>query len=251
MKCFLINLDQSKERLQSVEACFVGNTPPIRVSATDGRICADLTSLGYSRTANRKDYGRLLIRGEIGCYHSHLNAVQEFLRTTDDFCVVLEDDAVVAEDFFNFLESFLAAKKCLPDDFRVMNISKSADSKYTLSTEVEFTNPQVKLMRTLKFPTIARGLIYSRIGAEDLIRSGSVISKPFDHFLQDWLSRKPGGYCLSRPFVGNAGFESDIGSGNRRREQPLLEGLLYDFVVAKRDTVNDLHFLKRRFLTKK
>ena len=250
LNCFLINLDRSAERLASVERCFSGRPPFRRVIGTDGKQLNDAVSIGYSLEMNRKEYGRLLTKGEIGCYHSHLNAVKCFLKTGDPFGVILEDDALVDDRFFDFLNAFSKVMSSLPTDLRVVNICNSAEASNCLETTVRFQDSRFKLFRTLKFPTVARGLVYSRLGASELLTHGSTISKPFDHFLKDWLTRRVGGYCLSTPIVGSAGFSSDIGSGTSRKEQPFWEGLRYDWVVAKRDTLNDYHRLKRKFLKK-
>ena len=251
INCFLINLDRSTERLASVERCFSGRPPFRRVEGTDGKQFNDAASLGYSLKMNRKEYGRLLTKGEIGCYHSHLNAAKFFLQTGNPYGVILEDDAIVDDIFFDFLNAFLHIMNTLPTDLRVVNICNSAQGSNCLETTVKFNDSRFNLFRTLKFPTVARGLIYSRLGAEEALKYGSTISKPFDHFLKDWLTRRSGGYCLSTPVVRSAGFASDIGSGTSRKEQSLFEGLRYDWVVAKRDTLNDFHRLKRKFLTKK
>ena len=136
INCFLINLDRSTERLDSVERCFSGRPPFRRVEGTDGKQFNDATSLGYSLRMNTREYGRLLKKGEIGCYHSHLDAAKCFLQTGDPYGVILEDDAIVDDIFFDFLNAFLNIMWTLLTDLRVVNICNSAQASDRLETTV-------------------------------------------------------------------------------------------------------------------
>ena len=78
----------------------------IFVSGIDGHSVADLTHLGYSRHINRRQYGRLLSAGEVGCYANHLRVAETFVASGEDVCIVLEDDAYIADEFLDFLQKF-------------------------------------------------------------------------------------------------------------------------------------------------
>ena len=69
---FVINLPTSIERRSAIEKDAERlNIKLSIIDAIDGRLIKDHSDLGYSKQANRKEYGRLLTPGEIGCYASH------------------------------------------------------------------------------------------------------------------------------------------------------------------------------------
>ena len=82
-KIFVINLDRSKDRLDSMKTQLDNlNLAFERIAAIDGR-CADEDSLNkhYSQELNRKKYFTPLTKGEIGCYLSHLSACKKSAAT--------------------------------------------------------------------------------------------------------------------------------------------------------------------------
>lgn len=56
------------------------------------KLAADLS---YDEEVAIANHGRPLTAGELGCYSSHYSVWQNFLKTEDEKCVILEDDVVV------------------------------------------------------------------------------------------------------------------------------------------------------------
>src|SRR5437868_10640067 len=67
--------------------------PFTRVPAVDGRLVA--TDAKVDRLLYRRRHGRDVRPGEIGCYLSHLAAMQPFLATDAEHSLILEDDATL------------------------------------------------------------------------------------------------------------------------------------------------------------
>jgi hypothetical protein len=86
--------------------------------------------------------------------------------------------------------------------------------------------------------------MWSRKGALEFLKDGSLIAKPVDHFFKDWLTRNSGGYCLDNAVVESMGFPSDIGSGTTRRKLKMIEAIRHDIARGRRDLVCD-QFVKR------
>ncbi len=57
--------------------------------------------------------------GEIGCYASHLQCMADMLDTDESARVILEDDAVLADNFHELLEILPG---CLPDDWNIIRL---------------------------------------------------------------------------------------------------------------------------------
>ena len=57
--------------------------------------------------------------GEIGCYASHLQCMADMLDTDESARVILEDDAVLSDNFPELLEILPG---CLPDDWNIVRL---------------------------------------------------------------------------------------------------------------------------------
>ena len=248
---FVINLSSSIERRSAIEKDAERlNIKLSIIDAIDGRLIKDHSDLGYSKQANRQEYGRLLTPGEIGCYASHLKAARSVLECNSPYAIVLEDDAKLDQPFRDFLECAKQIVNAMPETASLINICNTAPLKKRSKNILARDQYFYTLYETFEFPTVARGLFWFRKGASNFVREGRTIAKPVDHYFKDWLTRQSGGYCLSEPVIGSHGFASDIGSGTGRKELSFREGLRYDIARGKRDFLNDLHMIKRRLVKK-
>ncbi|WP_413533424.1 glycosyltransferase family 25 protein [Empedobacter brevis] len=100
---YLINLDRATKRLKLMENEF--NKCEIsyeRISAVDAK------TLDSSTYKIKNKYDRDLVPGEIGCYLSHVKTLETFLASENEFAVIIEDDAILAEDFKSAVEHTLS-----------------------------------------------------------------------------------------------------------------------------------------------
>ena len=109
--CYLINLDRSPERLQTMDARLKRlGIDYRRITAVDGQ-----TVEFTSRECNARKYclahGRLRVEPtEIACYASHVKALASFSRfPSASHALILEDDITFAPDFPDMLQCLLAA----------------------------------------------------------------------------------------------------------------------------------------------
>ena len=117
----LINLDRSvrrrelmEQRLSDLGLAFT------RFPAIDG--AAEWATLQDSVDipAFQRNVGRDVLKGEIGCYHSHLHAWKRFLTSEDETLLVLEDDVVFGPDFLDAIRVALENK----DKWDILNLNK-------------------------------------------------------------------------------------------------------------------------------
>jgi len=111
LACYLINLDRSPERLQTMDARLkalgIGYQ---RIAAVDGR-----TAAFSSRECDTRKYclshGRYCVEPtEIGCYMSHVKTLFEFSRNSSaSHALILEDDIEFSPDFPCLLRRLLDA----------------------------------------------------------------------------------------------------------------------------------------------
>lgn len=100
-KIFVINLNESTERLERLKSEFerIGLDFE-RIPAVDGRKLSENQIFEhYSSKLNRKKYFVPLSRPEIGLYMSHLKACEKIISESLDFGIILEDDIVLKEGF--------------------------------------------------------------------------------------------------------------------------------------------------------
>ena len=249
MKIYVINLERSVDRKKSItEMARVLRLDLTFVNAVDGRNVVDLTELGYSRRNNRRHYGRLLSAGEVGCYASHLKVAEKFVSSGEDMCVVLEDDACIADEFSEFFKKISQSPNSLPDDALLINIGKSSASENMFKVLDNKAKAPISFFGTYQFPTTTRGLVWTRKGATEFLDKGRLISMPVDQYLKDWLTRTPGGYCLEKPVVLGINAPTEVGTGTGRRELSFSEALRYDIVRGKRDYLNNFAKFKRKLM---
>lgn len=98
MKTYVVNLQQAIQRRQYMQAVLAKH-PYLDysfVEAVNGKEIEDSKlALLYSEDRVRKNIGRTLSRGEIGCALSHVNIYSAMIERGEDAVLVLEDDIYV------------------------------------------------------------------------------------------------------------------------------------------------------------
>jgi glycosyl transferase family 25 len=173
---YVINLDRDAERMASIRANLGALGLPFeRLPAVMGKDVPDwekLVDLPAYGWRNRLDTPRA---GEVGCYLSHLKAMETFLRTGAPWCVILEDDVEVLPACAEVLRS-LAEK----DDWDLVKLfnfhSGMPVTKRPLSGGY-------RLVAHLTRTTSSAAYVVNRRAAETLLKSMRPISEQVDHAL--------------------------------------------------------------------
>ena len=171
---YVINLDRDVERMASIRANLEALGLPFeRLSAVMGKDVPEwekLVDLSAYAWRNRLDTPRA---GEVGCYLSHLKAMETFLRTDAPWCVILEDDVEVLPACADVLRSL--AEKDDWDLVKLFNFHSGLPvKKRALAGGHHLV---VHLTRT----TSAAAYVVNRRAAETLLRSMRPISEQVDH----------------------------------------------------------------------
>ena len=175
-RIYVINLDRDVERLASTRANLEALGLPFeRLSAIMGKdipAWEKLVDMSAYAWRNRQDIPRA---GEVGCYLSHLKAMETFLRTDAPWCVILEDDVKVLPSCVDVLRS-LAEK----DDWDLVKLF-NFHSGMPLTKRALGANHRlvVHLTRT----TSSAAYVVNRRAATALLGSMLPISEQIDHAL--------------------------------------------------------------------
>jgi glycosyl transferase family 25 len=217
---YLINLDGSDARLASATAQLEEHGIVFeRISAVDGRKIppTELEQL-YDKKHAIQYMGRDLSPGEIGCYLSHIKAIQAFTQSDADIALVLEDDFAMPHNALAQLPAILAAldaqQRSAWDCINISNNKlKIATALQTLTTPAGSST----LYHAHYFPMLATGVLWSRTGAQKFLQAGLHIFCPYDNFLRWWQTRENRGYSVFPPLIRTTEVISDIDAAGKRR----------------------------------
>lgn len=174
---YVINLDRDVERMASL----AGNLQALslsfeRVSAVLGKEVPDWEKLVSSELYSARNRLPMPRPGEVGCYLSHLKAMEAFLQTDAHWCVILEDDVEVKPECLEVL-----AALGMQDDWDLVKLfcfhSGLPVRKRALTASHHLV---VHLTRT----TSSAAYAVNRRAAETLLKSMRPISEQIDHALE-------------------------------------------------------------------
>lgn len=120
MQTWVINLDRAPDRWTRISARLQQlGLPCTRLSAVDARDFSAMQAAQLDADAYRHRHGMQPLPGELGCYLSHVAALQAFLASAADFALVLEDDALLHDS----LPAVLAALLQHPQRWDMVKLS--------------------------------------------------------------------------------------------------------------------------------
>jgi glycosyl transferase family 25 len=114
--------------------------------------------------------------GEVGCYLSHLKAMEEFLRTDAPWCLILEDDVEVSPECVEVLAA-LGQK----DDWDLVKLFCFHSG---LPVRQRALTQKHHLVVHLTRTTSSAAYAINRHAAEKLLKSMRTISEQVDHALE-------------------------------------------------------------------
>jgi glycosyl transferase family 25 len=194
----LINLDRRKDRLDKMNER-LGNLPFTRIVALDGSKSEDiLDSIKGSLGLNEK-----------ACIYSHVKALKFFLSTNYEKCIILEDDVIMTDFFFDLLSSDAE----IPPDAIVVKLETMKARLWMSRFYCSLNGFKFHKLKSAHYGTAA--YIVTRKGADIVIDALSQYDKPADDIIFDRLLALNHVYqlnpaCCIQEFLVNDCFDSDI-----------------------------------------
>ena len=189
-KVYYINLDKSLERRNFMENQFKElNIPITRISAIYGKELDKKVLKKEKRKHNILAHFPLPNNGEIGICLTHFKLWNFLSKQPEDFSIVLEDDALVHEDFFKDLEQLL--KQLTINDFLDISGKKGVISLEKTELTTKFLMP----------PVLMIGQIIGRNAAKKLTNNLSEYYAPIDVMKQDVYKHKVPLYSTNKQYV--------------------------------------------------
>jgi glycosyl transferase, family 25 len=105
---YVINLDRSPERLMEITRQLEKfGLSYERVEAVDGKLATEAQRALLDEMGYKSRHGKTSLPGELGCYLSHVKAIEVFLASDSPFAIILEDDAILEDGFRQGIEDLL------------------------------------------------------------------------------------------------------------------------------------------------
>jgi glycosyl transferase, family 25 len=178
----IINLERDGERRARLAARLNAlGVPHTFLKAVDGRaLSADEQARAAPQGPEHKRlYRRTLLPNEIACGLSHLAVIAEGVRLGGDFFCTLEDDIVPAPKLPHYLERDTLTALPAFDVLRLFTHLDRWDKPSKIVAEIHGS----VVVRMLRPGWGCQGQIYSRQGAEKILRSMRGVLAPFDYAL--------------------------------------------------------------------
>ncbi|MFK4824155.1 glycosyltransferase family 25 protein [Paenochrobactrum sp. BZR 588] len=182
---YVINLERSRARWEALQKR--ANDLDLhlrRVEAVDGRHLDKVQLTNFDEASFRRLHGKTPLPGEIGCYFSHLKALQIIADGDDNCAVIIEDDVLFANDFNEVIEEL--------QDIQGWDVIKLINNRVKFFQSKYVTIGGVDVGCCMHGPLgCAGGYMVTRDGAKKLLNTISKMELPYDVALERGWS---GGY---------------------------------------------------------
>ncbi len=246
---FLINLDDSPERLAAAQEQFAQHGVTFsRISGYNGRKLDPSSVPEYDTEAAMRYMGRALNGGEIGCYFSHIRALQAFLDSGAPYGLVLEDDMLPNTYAFALTQALIEWQSARgAPDWHAANIGAERMKIMSAVAPLSHEGTQTTIYRGHYFPMLATALLWTRAGAQAFVDGYLPMDCPLDNATRRWLTQTDMGLTLSPPLFTTTGAASDIDTSHtavKRGTEGRVSG--YGWLKAKRMYGDKLRALRHK-----
>ena len=186
MIAYLINLKRANERLVSAKETFdkVGIIFNLEV-AIDGKDLS-LPHKDYSELKYNLLHGKKTNLGELGCYFSHLNVLEKFLNTEENWALVCEDDIEFNENINEIISGAMNSRV----HFDLLRLSGGSDRNKEKGIPIKLQKiyKDFYLSLNLGFKSGTGCYLINRHAAKNVLNKLKKMSLPIDHAMdRDWL----------------------------------------------------------------
>jgi len=103
---YAINLERSKDRWEALRTSATNFSIDLRrVEAVEGKLLDKSELQNFDEAGFRRCHGKIVMPAEIGCYFSHIRALETITAAGDPWAVIVEDDICFTPEFTPFLNA--------------------------------------------------------------------------------------------------------------------------------------------------
>jgi len=171
---YAINLARSQDRWDALRASADAFSIDIRrVEAVEGKLLAPEELTDLDENSFRRWHGKIPLPAEIGCYFSHIRALETIIAENEPFAVIVEDDVEFTPEFSSIVDEAIQLRGW--DAIKLVN-HRTAAFRPFMKLESGFA-----IGRCLHGPlgsAAAYGVTLE--GAQKLLNAIRIMSLPFD-----------------------------------------------------------------------
>jgi len=180
IKCYVINLDRSKDRLEYITRVFNERGLDFeRIAAVDGAL---LSEKELDRLIAKSTWQSKLTAAEVGCFLSHRECLRQISQNNQFYAAVFEDDILFSKNIKTLLEN----SDWIPSDTDIVKLdtyhihcilgsSSPVNLAQTSDSDISY-----QIMRLISKHCCAGGYIVSRSCAKKLYELTQSIRLPID-----------------------------------------------------------------------
>ncbi len=241
---YILGLDRHGERVATLAARLAADGIDFEfVAGFDGRNLEVTDFPRYDHDRAVRHMGRGLSGGEIGCYVGHENALRAFLSSPYIHGLILEDDAVPAENLLEHLAGVVESLNLADPEWRACNVG-ARHRKYA-SHVAKVLDRDVYAAHY--YPMTSHGIVWTRKGAEEFLTRNATISMPVDNQMRHDFTRNAHGYAVAPPLVGTSLAPSLI-EGAQTSRRKIRRDVFYGLRKKRRIVADKLFAIRGKLL---
>lgn len=192
---YVLNLARSAQRWDDVKTSADQFGIELRrIEAVEGKLLKDDELGNFDVAGFRHRHGKIAMPAEIGCYFSHIKALEAIIAAPESYAVIVEDDVRFTSDFLSFI---LDATKVQGWD-----IIKLINHRMAAYREFGAVNSSYSIGRCLHGPLgSSAAYLVTREGARKLLAAIKPMSLPYDVALERGWSGDYELFTTNRPVV--------------------------------------------------
>lgn len=175
---YVINLARSRDRWDRLKSSADRFSIDLRrIEAVEGKLLSPEELTDFDEAGFRRCHGKIAMPAEIGCYFSHIRALETIAAAPEPFAVLLEDDVSFTTAFQPFLDQLVKIKGW--DAVKLVNHRTPAFRPFLK------INDQFSIGRCLHGPLgSSAAYVITRRGASKLLEALRPMRVPYDVALE-------------------------------------------------------------------
>lgn len=214
MKIYVINLDRSKKRWESISLQLRDAGLDFeRVGAVDGKNISPQEYAEFCVPLDSKEKifcPQEVTKSELACYLSHKRCWEKLIESDDNYACILEDDVKLEENF----RKVISETNWIPRGVDILQIHNALNiNRFYFDRSFSTVNGMI-IRPFWPYPFGAQGYILSKTAAKSAVKNSRRILGPVDFFLfspESYFWDLFPTYRLNPAVVNCTDFSSDIG----------------------------------------
>lgn len=196
---YVINLKRSQDRWEQIKNSAEKFAIDLhRVDAVEGKNLSGEDLSDFDEAGFRRWHGKIAMPAEIGCYFSHIRALEVIVNSSAPYAVIVEDDVVFTPQFKPFVQEAMK--------LRGWDVIKLVNHRVAVFRNFHKIDDQISIGRCVHGPSgSSAAYIVSAAGAAKLLKAIKPMRLPYDVALERGWAGDYEIFTANRPIVSLSG----------------------------------------------